>query len=342
MQRRVSETAKVAFPQVMDEVDLNRVMTLSDKDLGRYLQPIISNVLNTLPIQLNAKELRLLEKRLLDDMTGFGPLEPLLADESINDILVNAPEQVYVERFGKLEMTNVRFRDKAHVMNIISRIVAIAGRRVDETTPLCDCRLADGSRVNVIIPPLALDSPAISIRKFKAQTLALDNLVAQNNMSKQMAIALSVAVKSRLNILVVGGTGSGKTTLLNALSYEIPEDQRIVTIEDAAELQLQQPHVLRLETRQANVEGVGAITERELVKNSLRMRPDRIILGEIRGSEAFDMLQAMNTGHDGSMCTIHASSVREVPSRLANMVMMSGFDFSTKGSSAKLPPRLIY
>jgi len=252
------------------------------------------------------------------------PLEPLLADEKVTDIMVNGPDQVYVERGGRLELADVRFRDNAHVLNVAQRIVSAIGRRVDETSPLCDARLADGSRVNVIIPPLAIDGPSISIRKFAKQKITMEKMEAQNNLSPAMATVLRIAGRSRLNIIISGGTGSGKTTLLNALSRMIDPGERIVTIEDAAELQLQQPHVVRLETRPANLEGEGEITQRELVKNCLRMRPDRIILGEIRAGEALDMLQAMNTGHDGSLCTIHANRPREALTRLENMVAMAG------------------
>ncbi|MGE3934552.1 MAG: CpaF family protein, partial [Rhodospirillaceae bacterium] len=249
---------------------------------------------------------------------------------AITDIMVNGANQVYVERGGKLEVTGVRFRDDAHVMNIATRIVTFIGRRVDESTPLVDARLADGSRVNIIIPPLAIDGPSISIRKFSKKSITLDVMARQQNISAQMATLLKVASRSRLNILISGGTGSGKTTLLNAMSQLIDHGERIVTIEDAAELQLQQPHVVRLETRPANLEGHGEITMRELVKNALRMRPDRIILGEVRGSEAIDMLQAMNTGHEGSMSTIHANRPREALTRLENMVGMAGINLPSK------------
>jgi pilus assembly protein CpaF len=257
-------------------------------------------------------------------MLGLGPLEPLLADDSVNDIMVNGAKQIYVERRGKLELTDATFRDNGHVMSVVTRIVSGIGRRIDESTPLVDARLADGSRVNIIIPPLAIDGPSISIRKFSKKTIDLDVMARQRNISPAMATVLKIASRCQLNILISGGTGSGKTTLLNALSQMIDTDERIVTIEDAAELQLQQPHVVRLETRPPNLEGRGEITMRDLVKNALRMRPDRIILGEIRGAEAIDMLQAMNTGHDGSLGTIHANRPREALTRLENMVGMSG------------------
>ncbi|MDP6840567.1 MAG: CpaF family protein, partial [Rhodospirillales bacterium] len=273
---------------------------------------------------------------LLNDMLGLGPLEPLLADEAINDIMVNGARQVYVERGGKLELTDVTFRDNAHVMNIAQRIVSAVGRRIDETSPLVDARLADGSRVNIIIPPLAIDGPSISIRKFSEKKITLDVMARQKNLSEAMARTLKIAARARLNILISGGTGSGKTTLLNALSQMIDHGERVVTIEDAAELQLQQPHVVRLETRPQNLEGDGEITQTELVKNALRMRPDRIILGEIRAGEALDMLQAMNTGHDGSLGTIHANNPREALTRLENMVAMSGVKLPNEAVRAQI------
>ena len=269
---------------------------------------------------------------LINDMLGLGPLEPLLADETVTDIMVNGATQVYVERAGKLELSDVRFRDDGHVMNVATRIVTQIGRRVDETTPLVDARLADGSRVNIIIPPLAIDGPSISIRKFSKKSITLDIMAKQKNISEKMATVMKIAARSRLNILISGGTGSGKTTLLNAMSQLI--------IEDAAELQLQQPHVVRLETRTVNLEGEGEITMRDLVKNSLRMRPDRIILGEVRGHEAIDMLQAMNTGHEGSMCTVHANRPREALTRLENMVGMAGINLPSKAVRTQIAAAL--
>ena len=263
-------------------------------------------------------------------MLGLGPLEPLIADETVTDIMVNGPQQVYVERRGKLELTDVRFRDDQHVMNVATKIVTRIGRRIDEATPLVDARLPDGSRVNIIIPPLAIDGPSISIRKFSKKTITLDIMAQQANISPAMATVLKIAARCRLNILISGGTGSGKTTLLNAMSRMIDPAERTVTIEDAAELQLQQPHVVRLETRPPNLEGSGEITMRDLLQNALRMRPDRIILGEIRGAEALDMLQAMNTGHDGSMSTIHANTPREALTRLENMIGMAGINLPSK------------
>ncbi len=311
-------------PILMDRIDMAKASALPRPELARQIGEIVADILAEERTQLNQTEQRDLVTTLLNDMLGLGPLEPLLADEAVTDIMVNGPKQVYVERKGKLELSGVTFADDAHVMNIATRIVTQIGRRVDESTPLVDARLADGSRVNIIIPPLAIDGPTISIRKFSKKKITLDIMERQKNLSPAMATVLKIASRCRLNILISGGTGSGKTTLLNAMSRMIDHGERIVTIEDAAELQLQQPHVVRLETRPPNLEGGGEITQRELVKNTLRMRPDRIILGEIRAGEALDMLQAMNTGHDGSMCTIHANRPREALTRLENMVAMAG------------------
>lgn len=311
-------------PLLMDRIDVSKANEVPRGQLAAEIGDLVGEILAEEGIHLNLIEQRDLVTSVLNDMLGLGPLEPLLADESINDILVNGASQVFIERKGKLELTDIQFRDNAHVMQIASRIVSAIGRRVDETTPLVDARLADGSRVNIIIPPLAIDGPSISIRKFSKKKITLDVMESQGNLSSPMATVLRIASRVRLNILISGGTGSGKTTLLNALSRLVDHGERIVTIEDAAELQLQQPHVVRLETRPANLEGDGEITQRELVKNALRMRPDRIILGEIRAGEALDMLQAMNTGHDGSMGTIHANRPREALTRLENMVAMAG------------------
>ncbi len=276
-------------------------------------------------LHLNGKEIAELLQSVLAEMLGLGPLEPLLADDSITDIMVNGAHQIYVERRGKLEATGIRFRDNAHVFAIASRIVAAVGRRIDEAQPMVDARLKDGSRVNVAIPPLAIDGPSITIRKFPASAVRFDALVSGGSLSSQMAAFLGLATLLRLNILISGGTGSGKTTLLNALSEFVPQDERIVTIEDAAELRLQQPHVVRFETRPPNVEGKGEVTMRALVRNALRMRPDRIIIGEIRGDEVLDLMQAMNTGHDGSMSTLHANSPREALTRVESMAALAGF-----------------
>ncbi len=326
----VERTKLKIEPTVMDRLDVSAASQLPRDELSLQLREIVTEVLAEQNLRLNQIEQFSLVELLLDDMLGLGPLEPLLADETVTDILINGPNQVYVERKGKLDATDVRFRDNDHVLNIARRIVSIIGRRVDETVPLVDARLQDGSRVNIIIPPLAIDGPTISIRKFSKKGITLDLMARQHNISEAMGTVLKIAARSRLNILISGGTGSGKTTLLNAMSQMIDERERIVTIEDAAELQLQQPHVVRLETRPANLEGTGEITMRDLVKNSLRMRPDRIILGEVRGSEAVDMLQAMNTGHDGSLGTVHANRPREALTRLENMIGMAGINLPAK------------
>ncbi|AVH31184.1 CpaF family protein [Vibrio fluvialis] len=285
---------------------------------------------------LSAEGRKRVIKQIEDEVFGLGPLEPLLHDSTVSDILVNGPKSVYVERRGKLERTPYTFLDDRHLRNIIDRIVSQVGRRIDEASPMVDARLADGSRVNAIIPPLALDGPSVSIRRFAVDKLTMDNLLSFNSLSEQMAKFVEAAVKGELNILISGGTGSGKTTTLNIFSGFIPKEDRIITIEDSAELQLQQPHVVRLETRPANLEGKGEITQRDLVKNSLRMRPDRIVLGEVRGSEAVDMLAAMNTGHDGSLATIHANTPRDALSRVENMFAMAGWNISTKNLRAQI------
>ena len=313
-------------PLLMEHIDPQAASELPRTELGDQVGEVVGELLVQEKIHLNLKEQRDLVTLLLNDMLGLGPLEPLLADDSISDIMVNGPTQVYVERGGKLELTNVRFRDDRHLLNIAQRIVNAVGRRVDETSPICDARLMDGSRVNVIIPPLAIDGASISIRKFSKKKITLDKMVEFGSLSPRVAQLLKVAGACRLNILISGGTGSGKTTMLNAISRLIDRGERIVTIEDAAELQLQQPHVVRLETRPPNLEGKGEITMRDLVKNALRMRPDRIILGEVRGGEAIDMLQAMNTGHDGSITTLHANSPRDCLSRLEMMILMAGVE----------------
>jgi pilus assembly protein CpaF len=317
-------------PVLMDRIDIGAASQLAHEEFTRQIAEIVSEILGENRIQLNSVEQQALVDMLVNDMLGLGPLEPLLADEAITDIMVNGVDQVYVERGGKLELTDVTFRDHRHLMNIATRIVTRVGRRVDEASPICDARLEDGSRVNIIIPPLAIDGASISIRKFAKQKITLDVMIRQNNLSEAMATVLRIGSRTRLNVLISGGTGSGKTTLLNALSQMIDPGERIVTIEDAAELQLQQPHVVRLETRPPNLEGQGEVTMRDLVKNSLRMRPDRIILGEVRASEAVDMLQAMNTGHEGSMGTVHANRPREALTRLENMIGMSGINLPAK------------
>ena len=313
---------------VLERIDASAALRLAREELQNELGTLVNEILIERKIVLSHREQLELTIKLVDEMVGYGPLEPLLQDETVTDIMVNRFDQVYVERRGKLEAAEITFRNDSHVMNVAQRIVGRVGRRIDETVPMVDARLPDGSRVNIIAPPLALDGTSISIRKFAKKKITLDVMVRQQNLSEAMATVLKIASASRLNILISGGTGSGKTTLLNAMSRMIDQGERIVTIEDAAELQLQQPHVVRLETRPASIEGRGEITMRGLVKNALRMRPDRIILGEIRGAEAIDMLQAMNTGHDGSLSTIHANSPREALIRLENMISMAGFNLS--------------
>lgn len=326
----VTEAKEKVQPLLFEHIDPSAAMEMDRADLAIEISDLVGELLGEAKINLNSQEQRDVVTLLLNDMLGLGPLEPLLADPDITDIMVNGKEQVYVEKGGKLTLTDVRFRDEQHLLNIATRIVSAVGRRVDETQPICDARLEDGSRVNVIIPPLAIDGSSISIRKFSKQKITLDKMVETNNISPQMSQVLKIAGRCRLNILISGGTGSGKTTMLNAVSQMIDEGERVVTIEDAAELQLQQPHVVRLETRPANLEGQGEITMRDLVKNALRMRPDRIILGEIRGGEAIDMLQAMNTGHDGSLGTVHANRPREALTRMENMVNMAGMHLPSK------------
>jgi pilus assembly protein CpaF len=326
----IAEAVPRIYPLVIQRIDTEVAAKLDRIELSRQLAEVVAEIVLEQKIQLNQVEQRGLVSVLLNDMLGLGPLEPLLADDTVTDIMVNGARQVYVERRGKLELTDIAFRDNAHVMTVATRIVTQVGRRVDESSPICDARLADGSRVNIIAPPLAIDGASISIRKFSKKSITLDIMARQQNISPAMATVLKCAARARLNILISGGTGSGKTTLLNALSQMISEGERIVTIEDAAELQLQQPHVVRLETRPPNLEGKGEITMRDLVKNSLRMRPDRIILGEIRSAEALDMLQAMNTGHDGSLGTIHANRPREALTRLENMVGMAGVNLPAR------------
>jgi pilus assembly protein CpaF len=304
----------------------------TDEEQKEFIKKFIENQFNTTFIStpLSKSEKEKLAREVIQETKGFGPLDPLLLDPSISDILVNGPKNVYVERNGKIIKTSVSFKDNEHLMNIIERIVSKVGRRIDEKSPMVDARLPDGSRVNAIIPPLALDGASLSIRRFKADIANIDSLLKWGAMSQQMAETLKAAVKGRLNIIISGGTGAGKTTLLNGLSGMIPEDERIVTIEDSAELALQQDHVVRLETRPANIEGQGAITARDLVINALRMRPDRVVIGECRGAETLDMLQAMNTGHDGSLTTLHSNAPRDALSRMQTMVMFSGIEIPEK------------
>ncbi len=312
--------------QLFDLLDLSRLGNLSQERVREDVAIATRQVLDDKQLLLTLEEREALVVEILDEVFGLGPLEPLLQDPSVSDVLVNGPSDLFVERAGKLEPTVARFKDDDHLMRIIDKIVSGVGRRVDESTPMVDARLPDGSRVNAIIPPLALDGPVLSIRRFPVDPLLIDDLVRIGTLSEGIADLLNGVVRAKLNILISGGTGVGKTTLLNVLSSFIPPDERIVTIEDSAELQLKQRHVVRLETRPANLEGTGAITQRQLVINSLRMRPDRIVVGEVRGQEAFDMLQAMNTGHDGSITTVHSNSARDALSRIENMVAMCGMD----------------
>ena len=323
-------------PLVLEHMDVQAAAEMPRAAFEAQLTGWVKELLAETKIQLNFAEQRELVESLIADMLGLGPLEPLLADETVSDIMINGPKQIYVERRGKLELTEVTFRDDAHLMNICTKIVTRIGRRIDESRPLVDARLPDGSRVNIIIPPLAIDGASVSIRKFSKKSITLDTMAANGSISPAMATVLKIAARCRLNILISGGTGSGKTTLLNALSRMIDNAERTVTIEDAAELQLQQPHVVRLETRPANLEGTGEISIRDLLVNALRMRPDRIIIGECRGAEALDMLNAMNTGHDGSMSTIHANNPREALTRLENMIGMAGINLPMKATRTQI------
>jgi len=315
---------------LLSSIDLEKLASVADGQARRAVATMIQEVLGAQKIPLNAEEKEQVEDDLLDEVFGLGPLEPLLKDPAVSDILVNNRNVVYIERHGILEKTGVTFRDDRHLMQVIDRIVSRVGRRVDESSPMVDARLADGSRVNAIIPPLALDGPCMSIRRFGSGPVAAETLVKLNSISAEMMHVLSAAVKAKISILISGGTGAGKTTFMNILSSFIPESERIVTIEDAAELQLKHEDVVRLETRPPNVEGLGAVRQRQLLINSLRMRPDRIIIGEVRGDEAFDMLQAMNTGHEGSMTTIHANTARDALSRLESMVAMASVNMPEK------------
>ncbi len=339
--RAAIDAAKAQIqPLVLEHMDVAAAAEMPRPAFEAQLTGWVKELLAETKIQLNFVEQRELVESLIADMLGLGPLEPLMGDETVTDIMVNGPKQVYVERRGKLELTEVQFRDDAHLMNVATKIVTRVGRRIDEARPLVDARLTDGSRVNIIIPPLALDGISMSIRRFAKKTITLDTMAASGSISAAMATFLKIAARCRLNILISGGTGSGKTTLLNALSRMIDPQERTVTIEDAAELQLQQPHVVRLETRPPNLEGGGEVTMRDLLKNALRMRPDRIIIGECRGEEALDMLQAMNTGHDGSMSTVHANTPREALTRLENMVGMSSINLPSKAVRTQIAAAL--
>jgi pilus assembly protein CpaF len=315
---------------VLDRVDLQAMESLTREQIREQLKVLVEELLSAESALLNDLERKALVRDIEHEMLGLGPLEMLLSDPTVSDILVNTSRQVYVERFGRLDLTDVRFNDDAHLMKIIDKIVSRVGRRVDESSPMVDARLADGSRVNVIIPPLAIDGPIMSIRRFAAKPLTMEDFLRFQSLTPAMAQVLQGLVKAKLNMIISGGTGGGKTTLLNILSGNIGATERIVTIEDAAELQLQQPHVVRLESRPPNIEGKGEITQRALVRNALRMRPDRIILGEVRGAEAIDMLQAMNTGHEGSLATIHANTPRDAITRLENMMGLGGLNMPLK------------
>ena len=316
--------------EVIDSLDLTVVAKLDDDHLKVELTKLVNELLEKESLPLSMKEREVLIADIQHEVMGLGPLEPLVKDQTINDILVNRCDQIYVERAGKLQLTDVKFRDESHLRKIIEKIVSAVGRRIDESSPMVDARLKDGSRVNAIIPPLALDGSSISIRKFSKDKLQISDLVEKRSLTPEIAELLRGIVEARLNILISGGTGTGKTTILNILSSFIPEDERIVTIEDSAELQLRQEHVVRLETRPPNVEGRGEVTQRELVKNCLRMRPDRIVMGEVRSGECLDMLQAMNTGHDGSLTTIHANTPRDCLTRVETLVAMAGLNLATK------------
>lgn len=309
--------------ELLSQIEPATVAHLPEPELVRRIERLLSAIANERQLALNRFDQERMTRAVVDDITGLGPLEALLRDDTINDILVNGPDEVYVERRGKLELTNVKFRDRQHTLFVAQRVASTIGRRVDESNPMLDARLLDGSRVNIILPPLAVNGPYFSIRKFYRDVAELPILVRNGAMTPNMAKAIGIATKCRLNIVISGGTGAGKTTLLNAMSQQITDGERVVTIEDVAELQLKKSHVLQLETRQANIEGRGEIGARDLVKNALRMRPDRIIIGEVRGAEAFDMMQAMNTGHNGSMTTIHANSTVDAVRRIENMVQMA-------------------
>jgi len=318
------------FSALIDTIDLSQLAQLDVDSAREEIRDIVSEIISIKNVQMSIAEQEQLLTDICNDVLGYGPLEPLLARDDIADIMVNGASRVFIEVRGKVQLTNIRFRDNAQLMNICQRIVSQIGRRVDESSPICDARLPDGSRVNVIAPPLSLDGPTLTIRKFRKDKLKLDDLVRYNSISPEGARVLAVIGRSRCNIIISGGTGSGKTTLLNCLTAYIDADERVITCEDAAELQLQQPHVVRLETRPPNLEGQGQVTMRDLVRNCLRMRPERIIVGEVRGPEAFDLLQAMNTGHDGSMGTVHANSPREALSRMESLITMGGYNLPSK------------
>lgn len=331
------EWAFLLHERLVKKMDLSLITSMEESQARQQIRDVAQRLMQeeeSIPLNVAARQrvITLIE----DEVLGLGPLEPLLADPTVSDILINSYNRVYVERRGKLEKTPVRFRNNAHLRNIIDRIVSRVGRRIDESSPMVDARLADGSRVNAIVEPLALDGPSMSIRRFSVEMLSMNDLIRMGSLTEEIGTVLSAIVFSRLNVLISGGTGSGKTTMLNVTSSFIPENERIVTIEDSAELQLQQPHVVRLETRPPNIEGKGTITQRDLVRNSLRMRPDRIVVGEVRGDEAVDMLQAMNTGHDGSLTTIHANTPRDAVFRIENMFAMAGYNMPVKAIRSQI------
>ena len=326
--------------RLLDVINLSMLDQMSRRQIEAEVGDIVYEELSKQNHALNNTERKALVGDVLDELLGLGPIEPLLNDPTITDILINGPNHVFVERYGQLESTAVRFKDEKHLLRIIQKIVSAVGRRVDESAPMVDARLADGSRVNAIVPPLAIDGASMSIRKFARVPISMDRLIEIGSVPAQVAEVLRAIVKARRNVLISGGTGSGKTTMLNAMSAYVGDRERIVTIEDSAELQLQQEHVVRLETRPANIEGKGEISQRELVKNALRMRPDRIIVGEVRAGEAFDMLQAMNTGHDGSMTTVHANTARDALSRVEQMIGMSGIDMPARSARAQIASAL--
>ncbi len=333
---RLMELKVELHKRLLDNLNLSALETATESDLRAEIVAISTEALDEMSVVLNKDERQTLVQDLYDEVMGLGPLEPLLKDETVNDILVNGPQQIFVERAGKLQLTDVTFKDERHLLRIIDKIVSAVGRRVDESNPYVDARLADGSRFNAMVPPIAVDGSLVSIRKFKKEKLRVDDLVRFGAFTEEMAAYLQAAVACRLNVIVSGGTGSGKTTTLNALSSFIDNSERILTIEDTAELQLQQTHVGRMESRPPNVEGKGAVTQRDCLRNALRMRPDRIIVGETRGEEVIDMLQAMNTGHDGSMTTIHANSARDGISRLENMIAMAGIEMPIKAVRSQI------
>src|SRR4030095_11540407 len=325
---------------LINRMDLTKLQTLTQEQVHAEVSRLAESVLAQEAMPLSAAERERLVNDVQHELFGLGPLEPLLADPTISDILVNRHDTIYIERRGKIESTNVTFKDDEHLMRVIERIVSSVGRRIDESSPMVDARLQDGSRVNAIIPPLSIDGPVVSIRRFGSDPLKMQMLIDYNALTKDIADMLQMVVTARLNILISGGTGAGKTTLLNALSAYIPEGERIVTIEDSAELQLQQPHTVRLETRPPNIEGRGEVTQRDLVKNALRMRPDRIVIGEVRGGEAIDMLQAMNTGHDGSLTTIHANTPRDALARIETRIQMTGMRLSDRAMRQQIASAL--